>query len=60
MAANYPALGPLSSDGEAAKPHGKIRCAHLLVKHNESRRASSWKQVRLNGYRTQVKEEREG
>ncbi|KAF8252666.1 peptidyl-prolyl cis-trans isomerase ssp-1 [Wilcoxina mikolae CBS 423.85] len=38
MAANYP---------------GKIRCVHLLVKHNESRRASSWKQAEI----TRTKEE---
>ena len=25
---------------------GKIRAAHLLVKHNQSRRPSSWKEVR--------------
>jgi peptidyl-prolyl cis-trans isomerase NIMA-interacting 1 len=26
-------------------PPGKIRAAHLLVKHNQSRRASSWREV---------------
>jgi len=29
---------------EGAQP-GKIRAAHLLVKHNESRRPSSWREV---------------
>jgi peptidyl-prolyl cis-trans isomerase NIMA-interacting 1 len=24
---------------------GKVRCSHLLVKHEKSRRPSSWKQV---------------
>lgn len=27
-------------------PEGKIRAAHLLVKHRESRRPSSWREVR--------------
>ena len=27
---------------------GKIRCAHLLVKHNESKRPSSWKEASLS------------
>ena len=26
---------------------GKVRASHLLVKHRESRRASSWKEVRF-------------
>ena len=38
------------SDGSRAgaaqgMPEGKIRAAHLLVKHRESRRPSSWRQV---------------
>ncbi|KAF8466622.1 peptidyl-prolyl cis-trans isomeras-like protein 1 [Kalaharituber pfeilii] len=32
---------------------GKIRCAHLLVKHNQSRRPSSWKEPEI----TRTKEE---
>jgi len=31
----------------------KIRCAHLLVKHRESRRPSSWKEAKI----TRTKEE---
>jgi len=31
------------TDGAAA-PEGKIRAAHLLVKHKDSRRASSWRE----------------
>jgi peptidyl-prolyl cis-trans isomerase NIMA-interacting 1 len=27
---------------------GKIRCAHLLVKHRESRRPSSWREAKIN------------
>lgn len=34
-----------SLDAQPAPP-GKIRAAHLLVKHNQSRRASSWREVR--------------
>jgi hypothetical protein len=50
MAENYTATGPLTSSFEGeGNQAGKIRCAHLLVKHNKSRRASSWKQVSLNG-----------
>lgn len=33
-----------SLDAQPAPP-GKIRAAHLLVKHNQSRRASSWREV---------------
>ncbi|WPH02751.1 Hypothetical protein R9X50_00561900 [Acrodontium crateriforme] len=36
---------------EGAAPHtsndGKIRCAHLLVKHNGSRRPSSWREAEI-------------
>ncbi|EPS36582.1 hypothetical protein H072_9909 [Dactylellina haptotyla CBS 200.50] len=39
MLAKYPSVMQ-SSDGGS----GKIRAAHLLVKHTESRRPSSWKQ----------------
>jgi NIMA-interacting peptidyl-prolyl cis-trans isomerase 1 len=44
MAENFSTTGPLAA-AAAGKEEGKIRCAHLLVKHNESRRPSSWKQV---------------
>lgn len=36
-----------------ARPEGAIRCAHLLVKHNKSRRPSSWKEAEI----TRTKEE---
>lgn len=39
-----PAAGASSTGGGGGE--GKIRAAHLLVKHNESRRPSSWKSVR--------------
>ena len=39
----------LRPDGEAnqANLDGKIRCAHLLVKHRESRRPSSWREAEI-------------
>ncbi|ORY68479.1 uncharacterized protein BCR38DRAFT_406401 [Pseudomassariella vexata] len=42
----YMALHHSSATAPAAgKPADKIRAAHLLVKHNESRRKSSWRQA---------------
>ena len=37
----------LAHNGEANQQslNGKIRCAHLLVKHRDSRRASSWREA---------------
>ena len=44
----------LRSDGAAQQDlGGKIRCAHLLVKHRDSRRASSWREATI----TRSKEE---
>ncbi|NWY98434.1 PIN1 isomerase, partial [Loxia curvirostra] len=40
------------SGGTRAEP-GRVRCSHLLVKHNQSRRPSSWRQERI----TRSKEE---
>jgi NIMA-interacting peptidyl-prolyl cis-trans isomerase 1 len=34
-----------SSNGGGAAPPGTVRASHLLVKHRESRRPSSWKDV---------------
>lgn len=39
------AAGAANSSGGGADS-GKIRAAHLLVKHNQSRRPMSWKEVR--------------
>ena len=48
MATHHSAgLNPAATAAAAAggvKPEGKIRTAHLLVKHKDSRRPSSWKQ----------------
>lgn len=43
MANKFPVttLTPSEGGGQA----GKIRCSHLLVKHDGSRRPSSWKEV---------------
>lgn len=45
MSENFSTTGPVQPTEGAGKQLGKIRCSHLLVKHNQSRRASSWKQV---------------
>lgn len=42
----------IRQDGSQAK-EGKIRAAHLLVKHKESRRPSSWREAEI----TRAKEE---
>ncbi|CCX11727.1 Similar to Peptidyl-prolyl cis-trans isomerase ssp-1; acc. no. O60045 [Pyronema omphalodes CBS 100304] len=49
MAANYSLPGPLTTDekGDELRREGRIRCAHLLVKHRMSRRASSWKEAEI-------------
>lgn len=41
--------GTLKRDGVAAQQNldGKIRCAHLLVKHRDSRRPSSWREANI-------------
>lgn len=43
MANKYPATTLMPSEGGGQA--GKIRCSHLLVKHDGSRRPSSWKEV---------------
>ena len=46
--------GPSGPSGVAGLPaEGKIRCAHLLVKHRDSRRPSSWRESTI----TRTKEE---
>jgi peptidyl-prolyl cis-trans isomerase NIMA-interacting 1 len=35
-----------ANSGGGGADSGKIRAAHLLVKHNQSRRPMSWKEVR--------------
>lgn len=38
-----------ANNGGGGADSGKIRAAHLLVKHNQSRRPMSWKEVRGRG-----------
>jgi NIMA-interacting peptidyl-prolyl cis-trans isomerase 1 len=35
---------------------GKIRASHLLVKHNKSRRASSWKQPEITRSKAEARQ----
>lgn len=37
----------LRPDGAGQKQEGKIRAAHLLVKHRDSRRPSSWREEKI-------------
>lgn len=48
MAKNYSqiaAVGGGSGSGSGSAPEGKIRASHLLVKHKDSRKPSSWKEA---------------
>jgi hypothetical protein len=47
MATHHSASSVVPGPQTAGAPEGKIRAAHLLVKHKESRRPSSWKEVRV-------------
>lgn len=47
MATHHSASSTAARPQAMAAPEGKIRAAHLLVKHRESRRPSSWKEVRF-------------
>ncbi|CAJ2505874.1 Uu.00g000040.m01.CDS01 [Anthostomella pinea] len=50
----YMATNHSSSQGSSAgRPEGKIRAAHLLVKHRDSRRPASWRESEI----TRTKEE---
>lgn len=55
MAEHHSAPQPTSENAQngTAVSSGKIRAGHLLVKHKDSRRPSSWREVRimLHGYR---------
>ena len=45
MAQNHSSTNTRTDGGSA--PEGKIRAAHLLVKHKESRRPSSWREQNI-------------
>lgn len=53
MATHHSASLSSAPPASGASQEGKIRAAHLLVKHNKSRRASSWKEPSI----TRSKEE---
>lgn len=44
---------PAKPDGDASKDAGQVQCAHLLVKHKNSRRPGSWREEKI----TRTKEE---
>lgn len=46
MAKYHSPAGAGATNSVGGGDAGKIRAAHLLVKHNQSRRPSSWKEVR--------------
>lgn len=45
--------GPADRYATQGQPEGKIRASHLLVKHRDSRRPSSWREAEI----TRPKEE---
>lgn len=51
MAQNYSSAAPPEAAGS-----GKIRCAHLLIKHKDSRRPSSWKESNITRSKAKAKE----
>lgn len=44
---------PAKPDGDSSKESNQVQCAHLLVKHKNSRRPSSWREENI----TRTKEE---
>jgi NIMA-interacting peptidyl-prolyl cis-trans isomerase 1 len=54
MAQNHSAANT-RTDGATA-PEGKIRAAHLLVKHNKSRKPSSWREPQITRSLDEAKE----
>jgi NIMA-interacting peptidyl-prolyl cis-trans isomerase 1 len=69
MAANHSSKGV--APAASAPTEGKIRCAHLLVKHRDSRRPASWREpkitrsveearVMIKNYQAQIKAYEEG
>ena len=39
--------GPADRYASQGQPEGKIRASHLLIKHRESRRPSSWREAEI-------------
>lgn len=48
-----PTSSAAKPDGDSAKDVSQVQCAHLLVKHRDSRRPSSWREENI----TRTKEE---
>ncbi|KAI9843684.1 MAG: Peptidyl-prolyl cis-trans isomerase NIMA-interacting protein 1 [Sclerophora amabilis] len=53
MAQHHSSAPSVRAEGAATQPEGKIRASHLLVKHKDSRRPSSWREAEI----TRSKEE---
>lgn len=53
MANYHSGPAPARPDHSGLGGEGKIRCAHLLIKHRDSRRPSSWREAEI----TRSKEE---
>jgi len=51
--AHYHSSSAFARNGAPGPNEGKIRCAHLLVKHRDSRRPASWREAKI----TRSKEE---
>jgi len=50
-----------STAGQAAgKPEGKIRAAHLLIKHRDSRRPASWRESEITRTKDEARQILEG
>lgn len=45
-----------TASAAAARPEGKIRAAHLLVKHRESRRPASWREAAITRSKDEARE----
>jgi NIMA-interacting peptidyl-prolyl cis-trans isomerase 1 len=54
MAANHSAQEIKPEPSAVNGNEGKIRAAHLLIKHQDSRRPSSWREVNLPFFRSYV------
>lgn len=56
MGAHHSSSGGNGAAAAAGQKEGKIRAAHLLVKHKGSRRASSWKEENITRSKDQAME----
>ncbi|KAL4807354.1 hypothetical protein BDV18DRAFT_116088 [Aspergillus unguis] len=53
--ATYHSGTPAYPDG-SSQGEGKIRCSHLLVKHRDSRRPSSWREAEITRSKEEARE----